>query len=159
MIRSALIHLLKAKDTNASNLGEARQVARRVQGTDPLEESWQAPYEGAGGLTKAQVELGERGLRLHNRPYGLTPEDAGYDESLSNLSRVEDVDPSRLPVAQVSGSNAAVTLFESIMEFASRGDWGPTVPMLQKLRQLDSKLWKKAKEAVQEAMYNAEMPF
>ena len=182
-IRAALINLMSEKDANKANPGgtvyapdqvtnpgavtgfrdtnlrDARQQAREVQGEDPLAESWQTPNEDTGRLSNAQVELGERRLRIANRDW----DDPEYmrDESLSGLSRVREKDPSRLPDAEVPGSNEGITSFESMMDMMAGGTMNdlPSSEQMGRLRQIAPDLYEIVKKEYDNIILNEEIPF
>ena len=141
------------------NLKQARRHAREVQGEDPLAESWQTPNEDTGRLSNAQVELGERRLRIANRDW----DDPEYmrDESLSGLSRVREKDPSRLPDAEVPGSNEGITSFESMMDMMAGGTMNdlPSSEQMGRLRQIAPDLYEIVKKEYDNIILNEEIPF
>ena len=144
-IREALIRLMSAKDTvkrhgdidrfmdddvdfapsdrmettgeTAQTLRQTRQQAREVQGVDPLTTKF--PEE---GMIDPQAE------DIFGESVAAPLEGRKFRRDVSK-------DPSRLPDAEVPGSNEAITLFETLMQ---GNEFNPQ--MMNRLQQINPEL-------------------
>ena len=156
-------------DLNAAELGvrQARQQARDVQGEDPLATSIQETQP-IGSLTIPKELKMQRVQNLRNKgereaPQSFmqehwSPSPSRTDKGPADLKRTSPKDPSRLPDAEVPGSNEAITTFESVMDMMA-GKEMPSQDQMGRLQQIAPDLYEIAKKEYDNFLENLEMPF